>query len=283
MAEDWSLEEVSATVADYFVMLDHEIRGEQYNKKEHNRLLQKLLRGRSAGAIEFKHANISAVLREEGYPFIDGYKPRSNYQEMLREVVLDRLSVDRRLVATVEHFAEAPVPKVPALRPLSEVLVAPPTRDPSESRVYERTPGARTPVRGVNYLEREARNASLGAAGEQFVLEVEERRLREAGKNKLAAKIERVSVSQGDGLGYDIVSFETSGRERYIEVKTTSFGSRTPFFASRGEVAVSEELAEKYQLYRVFKFRESPKVFMLGGSLRQSCALDPIQYRASLR
>ena len=283
MAEDWSLVEVSATVADYFAMLDHEIRGEPYNKKEHNRLLQKLLRSRSAGAIEFKHANISAVLREEGYPFIDGYKPRSNYQEMLREVVLERLSADRSLVATVQLLAEAPVPSVPALRPLSEVLVAPPTRDSSESRVYERKPAARIPVRGINYLEREARNASLGAAGEQFVLEVEERRLREAGKTRLAAKIEHVSISQGDGLGYDIVSFETNGRERYIEVKTTSFGARTPFFASRGEVAVSEELAEKYQLYRVFKFRDSPKLFMLGGSLRQSCALDPIQYRASLR
>lgn len=283
MAEDWSLEEVAATVADYFVMLNHEIRGEQYNKKEHNRLLQKLLRGRSAGAIEFKHANISAVLREEGYPFIDGYKPRSNYQEMLREVVLDRLSDDRKLVATVELFAEAPMPSVPALRPLTEVFVAPPTRDPSDSRVYEPKPGARAPVRGVNYLEREARNASLGAAGERFVLEVEERRLREAGRKKLASRIEHVSTSQGDGLGYDILSFETNGRERYIEVKTTSFGSRTPFFASQGEVVVSEKLAERYQLYRVFRFREAPKVFMLGGSLRQSCALDPIQYRASLR
>lgn len=283
MPDAWSLEEVSATVADYFVMLDHEIRGESYNKKEHNRLLQKLLRGRSAGAIEFKHCNISAVLREEGYPIIDGYKPHGNYQEMLREVVLDRLSTDRRLVATVELLAEGPAPSVPVLRPLSEVLVPPPTRDPSDSRVYERKPGARTPARGVNYLEREARNASLGAAGELFVLEVEERRLREAGKAKLAAKIEHVSISQGDGLGYDITSFEANGRERFIEVKTTSFGARTPFFASQGEVAVSEELAEKYQLYRVFKFRESPKVFTLGGSLRQSCALDPVQYRASVR
>ena len=283
MSDAWSLEEVSATVADYFVMLDHEIRGEPYNKKEHNRRLQKLLHERSAGAIEFKHANISAVLREEGCPFIDGYKPRSNYQEMLRDVVIDQLSIDRRLVATVELLVEAPIPSVPTLRPLSEVLVAPPSRDPSEARVYERKPAARKAIQGINYLEREARNASLGAAGEKFALEIEDRRLREAGKAKLASKIEHVSISRGDGLGYDIKSFEPDGRERYIEVKTTSFGSRTPFFASRGEVAVSEELSEKYHLYRVFKFRDAPKMFMLGGSLRESCALDPVQYRASLR
>ena len=55
------------------------------------------------------------------------------------------------------------------------------------------------------------------------------------------------------------------------------------FLREAKELAVSEELAEKYQRYRVFKFRESPKAWMLGGSLRQSCALDPIQHEDSLR
>ena len=68
MAEDWSPEEVAATVADYFAMLGCELRGEPYNKKDRNRQLQQVLRGRSAGAIEFKHANISAVLIELGFP-----------------------------------------------------------------------------------------------------------------------------------------------------------------------------------------------------------------------
>ena len=283
MPDAWSLEEVAATVADYFAMFDLEIRGVRYNKAEHNRFLQKLLNNRSAQAIEFKHANISAVLRDADLPYIDGYKPRSNYQQVLRDVVLGRLNNDHALVATIAQYAEGPAPVIPKVGALSDVLVAPPKRDEPNGHVYEKKPVTRVPLLGVNWLEREARNASLGTAGERFVLEVEDRRLREAGKARLAAKIEHVAVSKGDGLGYDIVSFETDGRERFIEVKTTSFGARTPFFASRGEVAVSEELKASYQLYRVFKFRESPKLFMLGGSLRQSCALDPIQYRASLR
>jgi uncharacterized protein DUF3883 len=128
VAEDWSLEEVAATAADYFVMLDHQLRGEPYNKRDHNRRLQELLHG----------------------------------------------------------------------------------------------------------------------------------------------------------LGYDILSFETGGRERLIEVKTTSFGAMTPFFASKREVAVSEEQSSQFSLYRVFKFRQLPKVFVLSGSLTKSCILDPVQYRASL-
>lgn len=283
MADDWSPEEVAATVADYLVMLGYELRGESYNKKEHNRRLQAVLRGRSPGAIEFKHANISAVLIELGYPYIDGYKPRGNYQELLRDEVAERLAGDQRVAVAAQQIVEAPAPTVPSLRSLSEIMVAPPRREAPAPRTYERKQSSRIPLRGINYLEREARNASLGLAGEKWVLEVEHRRLWEAGKRKLADDVDHVSATRGDGLGYDIASFETDGRERFIEVKTTSFGSMTPFFASRGEVAVSEELADKYHLYRVYKFRELPKLFVLGGPLPVSCALDPVQYKATVR
>ncbi len=66
MPEAWSREEVEAAVADYFVMLRKELSGEQYNKAEHNRLLQNLLSGRSHGSVERKHQNTSAVLIDLG-------------------------------------------------------------------------------------------------------------------------------------------------------------------------------------------------------------------------
>lgn len=282
MAEDWTLEEVAATVTDYFEMLARELRGESYNKKERNRNLQQVLSGRSAGAIEFKHANISAVLHELGYPCIDGYKPRANYQALLGEFVAARLASDAHLAAAAELAVAAPALEAPTLRPLGEVMVMPPVRENVGAHSYERRVGPPLPQLGVNYLERESRNASLGSAGEMFVLQIEHQRLWEAGHRQLAERIEHVSRTQGDGLGYDVVSFETNGSERLIEVKTTSFGSMTPFFASKREVVVSEDRAVQYNLYRVFRFRELPKVFVLAGSLRASCLLDPIQYRASL-
>jgi hypothetical protein len=79
MPEDWTLAEVEAIVGDYFAMLRKELRGERYSKAEHRRALSPELRGRSDGAIEFKHANVSAVLDGFGLPYIDGYKPRGNY------------------------------------------------------------------------------------------------------------------------------------------------------------------------------------------------------------
>lgn len=67
MAVNWSREEVEATVSDYFEMLALELRGEPYNKAEHNRNLQKFLNARTKAAVELKHQNISAVLIELGY------------------------------------------------------------------------------------------------------------------------------------------------------------------------------------------------------------------------
>ena len=113
------------------------------------------------------------------------------------------------------------------------------------------------------------------------MLEVEHRRLWTAGARQLAERIEHVAATKGDGLGYDILSFDADGRERFIEVKTTAFGKMTPFFASAKEVVISETLTG-FQLYRVFKFREAPRIFALAGSLRQSFILEPSQFRASV-
>jgi hypothetical protein len=109
VAFDWSREEVEATVADYFAMIEAELAGTRYHKTEHRRQLLPMLDARSEGSIEFKHQNISAVLIALGFPYISGYKPRSNYQHLLYEVVSDRLASNRGLVALVEADADRAV------------------------------------------------------------------------------------------------------------------------------------------------------------------------------
>jgi hypothetical protein len=107
MPAPWSRDEVELIVADYFAMLRAELSGEAVNKKEHNRRLRTQLDDRSSGSIEFKHANISAVLLNLGdLPYIDGYKPRSNYQQLLEQVVLERLAIEPDFF---ERFTTSPV------------------------------------------------------------------------------------------------------------------------------------------------------------------------------
>ena len=282
VSDSWSSEEVAATVADYLSMLEVELRGEEVNKAEHNRILRPLLNNRSKGAVEFKHANISALMIELGLPYIDGYKPRGNYQASLRDEILLQWAARPVLQALAAHVVSAPALMSAAGIVLDDVFVPAPTRTVSTGMVRERATQPSQPRLGVNYPEREAHNAALGLAGEEFVLRLEHQRLWEAGVGQLADRVEHVARTRGDGLGYDIVSFEPDGRERLIEVKTTSFGAMTPFYASRREVVVSSERAEQYKLYRLFKFRASPKVFVLDGALEETCILDAVQYSARL-
>ena len=212
---------------------------------------------------------------------MDGYKPRSKYQDLLREVVTARLADNQLLQATVEQVVEEPVAKSVIILDLTHAFVPAPIRDANAQPRKDRVPSKPQVRLGVNYLERESKNASLGKAGEEFVLEVEYARLWKLGQKHLAERIEHISQTQGDGLGYDVLSFEETGKERLIEVKTTRFGPMTPFFASRNEVKKSAEL-DNYQLYRVFKFGDNTKLFVLPGALEQNCQLEPIQYRASL-
>ena len=130
----------------------------------------------------------------------------------------------------------------------------------------------------VNYLALEARNASLGAAGEEFVLRYERARLIHAGKDELADRIEHVSQTVGDYEGFDIRSYEVSGSDRLIEVKTTAYGKDTPFYLTRNELETSRDHARHYHLYRVFRFRGDPRLFGVRGALDEACVLDPTQY-----
>ena len=108
MREDWTREEVEAAVADYFNMLNKELQGQPYSKAEHRRNLAAMLNNRSPGSIERKHQNISAVLLKLGFPYITGYKPLRNYQQLLFDVVSDRLSSSRSLLELVRKQVESP-------------------------------------------------------------------------------------------------------------------------------------------------------------------------------
>jgi len=274
---EWSRPEVEAIVDDYLSMLGSELAGTPYNKASHRRALLPRLNGRSPQSVEFKHANISAALIDAGFPYIAGYKPRFNYQSLLAEVLAEKLGDASQLQQVAEADADRPI-VIPEVDDILAVLHAPPPKPRELDRVAETR---RLPIRlATNYIEREARNRSLGSAGELFTLNYERARLIHGGQERLAANIEHTSRVRGDHAGYDILSFEVSGAERLIEVKTTKYGAETPFFNSRNEVSTSEREAELYHVYRLHSFRSSPKLYMLPGAISVSCQLSPASFLA---
>jgi hypothetical protein len=77
---------------------------------------------------------------------------------------------------------------------------------------------------------------------------------------------------------------EQAGKKLWIiEVKTTQFGIQTPFYATSGEVGFSQAREKEYHLYRLFNFVRQPRLFVLQGSLRETCLLNPALYAASPR
>ena len=277
MAATWTRREVEATVSVYFEMLAAELADVPYSKAEARRKLKPLLNNRSDGSIEFKFCNVSAVLIELGFPYISGYKPRWNYQGLLFDVVAERLGANTELQFLAASDVDSPI-AVPSADDILAAWTDPPRRRGSEKKVsipkraYIRPP--------VNYLEREARNREIGLAGEEFVINFEQARLLKSGRKDLANQVEHIARTKGDGAGFDVLSFEKSGMERLIEVKTTKYGKEAPFYVSRNEVVVSREQAERYHLYRVFEFRREPKLFGLKGALDTTCMLDPASYVA---
>lgn len=276
--ESWSAEEVEAIVADYLSMLEKELRRVPYNKTAHRKALRPLLRNRSDGSIERKHQNISAVLMEARFPYIPGYKPLSQYQGLLSDVVHERLEEDAVLSQLAVTFAEANV-AAPTVGDVLGLMTDPPEILESVRSALAAHPRRRQ-ARRVDYLAREARNRTLGAGGEELVVSYERARLSSLGLDVLADRVEHVSVTQGDGLGYDVLSYSPIGHERFIEVKTTQLGAMTPFYVTPGELAFSREYAADYSLYRVYQFTTAPRMFSLDGDVGATCSLSPSQYTA---
>jgi hypothetical protein len=274
---DWTREEVEAIVDDYLSMLASELAGTPYSKAQHRRTLKAKLNGRSDASIEFKHGNISATLIEAGFPYISGYKRRSNYQSLLADIVSGRMSRFTELQDLAAADADRPM-VVPEVDDILAVLTERPRSPTRPDRVAE---PSTSPLRlTTNYLERESQNRSLGAAGEMFVLNYERARQIHEGSERLASRIEHTSRVRGDSEGYDILSFDITGAERLIEVKTTKYGVDTPFFVSRNEVSTSERRASLYHVYRLHGFRRLPQLYTLPGAISRTCTLSAANFLA---
>ncbi|HUZ97109.1 MAG TPA: DUF3883 domain-containing protein, partial [Edaphobacter sp.] len=217
----WQDDELNAIIADYFVMLAADIAGRPYVKSRHSAALMAQI-GRTHRSVEFKHQNISAVLDELGLPWIPGYMPKRNYQNAIFD------AIDRYLILHPTILELTPTEPTVVIAE-SAVFVDPPIATVADQKVPERL---RRLVRKFDPVERDHRNRILGKAGEAFVVELERAVLAGADRVDLARKVRWVAAEDGDGAGYDVLSFEPDGRECLIEVKTTNGSARTPFFLS---------------------------------------------------
>jgi hypothetical protein len=211
----WNAAEIRAVVADYLDMLAAEASGRHYSKAVHLRKLREQLNAaRTDSAIEFKYQNISAAMLDLGLPYIRDYAPRSWYQAALTVETQRRLEAYPQLLRTLKAGTDGAPPsgshlqRTPAPTPAAPTAASPAT-------------GSRK-GRHLDYGLLQGENQRRGTQGEKLVDDYERAWLRQHGRYDLASRVQWTARDNGDGLGYDILSFDLDGQERYIEVKTTA-------------------------------------------------------------
>ena len=106
--------------------------------------------------------------------------------------------------------------------------------------------------------------------------------LQEHGRPDLADAVRWTAREDGDGLGYDVLSFSLDGHERYIEVKATAHGDGTPFYLSSAELDFAQCHANRYALYRVYDILGEPRFYALEGDITETLWLTPVTYSARI-
>lgn len=130
----------------------------------------------------------------------------------------------------------------------------------------------------IDYESINRKNTQIGRSGEYYIVEKEKCKLKELGITK---EVEHTSIKDGDGLGYDILSYNEKGEKIYIEVKTTVDNFDSPIYITENELQASEKYKNCYYLYRVFYFgkeKNTADILVWNGSLAPLCNF-PILYK----
>lgn len=123
----------------------------------------------------------------------------------------------------------------------------------------------------------------IGLAGENWVVDYEKNNLSSGGYGKLAERVERIS-QENVSAGYDVLSFEISGGEKYIEVKTTAL-SKLEFFLSSNELDIAKEFKNRYWIYFLSEIYGTPKLVKINNpsvEVGRSLSLTPTNFRVQL-
>lgn len=140
----------------------------------------------------------------------------------------------------------------------------------------------------IDYVAQSERNAKTGLNAENIVMENERKFLMSNARLKKYIKcLKHVSQEEGDGAGYDIISYRLNKNNRvekhYIEVKATNISKGTPFYMTENERSIAENLAGKYSIYRLYPSQKDDKAYgyyVLDDPINTNAIqLEPTMYR----
>lgn len=133
----------------------------------------------------------------------------------------------------------------------------------------------------IDYVALQKAKDKIGALAEELALLYIREELRVNGNDKDPV---HVSKEEGDGFGYDIRSWDKSGKEIHSEVKGTKSNSQDGFDISPAEVQASMEQGIIYRIIRVYGIdpkKGTAKICVYEGPVTaEGYELIPTGYRA---
>ena len=139
----------------------------------------------------------------------------------------------------------------------------------------------------IDFEKENRRNKKVGDRGELIVLKKEKEYLKENGRNDLAKKIEHIS-KKNVNAGYDILSFELNGEEKFIEVKSTTSAPSNNianFILTSNEYEKAQKL-KNYYIYLVFDAKsENPKIWRIEDPIAlkgKGLKMNPLSFRVTI-
>ncbi len=137
----------------------------------------------------------------------------------------------------------------------------------------------------LEYEELQRNRKIIGDRGEEIVLELEKKRLTDAGKPEFVNMIKHIS-EKDDSQGFDILSFEENGTERQIEVKATSMDRfYNGFFLSANELEKSKTFSNYYLYLVSFALSDKPVLLIIKNpeySNQNDFTLSPTIYNVKI-
>lgn len=113
-----------------------------------------------------------------------------------------------------------------------------------------------------DFAKQKAKMEEIGNLGEDYVFRHEAAFLREIGRQDLAERV-RMICRENVAAGYDVLSFDENGEEKYIEVKTT-IGKHHRFELTANELSKANDLKNLYWIYRVTQIQtDTPQIKMI--------------------
>lgn len=198
---------------------------------------------------------------EDGYP--------TEFEELITDTItsqIENINENKEKIEIVE--------KTSSLKQVNFKGIKPHTKSNNQKRKGVK----------IDYIKTNEIKMEFGRKCEEIIYNYEIERLKKEG-SKEADNVKWISRDEGDGLGYDIESFENRNgiyEKIYIEVKGTDKDITEPFEITWNEVEASNKYKDNYYLYRIAKVNtKNPEFYIVKGSIEDNFKLRATKYEVT--